>query len=68
MGTKLWGVPVPQELLQEVGTELSMASSTATTKSWKYPCGDMAQKGLQVGAQNNPSLDKTAPNPIFMPW
>lgn len=42
MGTKLWGVPVPQELLQEVGTELSMAGSTATTKSWKYPCGDMA--------------------------
>lgn len=60
--------PVPQELLQEVGTELGMAGSRATTESWKHLYGDMTQKGLQVGAQNNPSQDKTALNPIFMLW
>lgn len=56
-------LPVPQELLQEVDTELC---SGATTESCRHPCGSTAQKGLQVGAQNNPSSDKTASNPIFM--
>lgn len=60
--------PVPWEMLQEVGTELCTAGSRATTESWKHLCGNTAQKGLQVGAQNNPSPDKTAPNPIFMLW
>lgn len=57
--------PVPQELLQEVDTELG---SGATPESWRNLCGNTAQKGLQVGAQNNPSSDKTASNPIFMLW